>query len=216
MPDRKSHQPAYRHYKPKNLAVVRIDGRDHYLGRYDSPESRQRYYELLAKREREPAVTKIATLPPVEPSTESEDPGEVTVTMLVVAFWKWAQKRYRKSDGTPTREAGNYKPVIKRLRRKYGKLPVAKFGSRRLLAFRDGLISATSAKTKTKLTRSTINAMIRKVQVIFRWGVSRELVPIKVLQRLETLVPLQENEGGRETSGSRGAVEWALVEKTIP
>jgi hypothetical protein len=29
--------PKYRHYKPKDLAVVRIDGRDYYLGKYDSP-----------------------------------------------------------------------------------------------------------------------------------------------------------------------------------
>ena len=26
------HVPKYPHYKPKNLGVVRIDGRDHYLG----------------------------------------------------------------------------------------------------------------------------------------------------------------------------------------
>jgi uncharacterized OB-fold protein len=35
--------PKYRHYKPKNLAVVRIDGKDHYLGDYDSPESWERW-----------------------------------------------------------------------------------------------------------------------------------------------------------------------------
>ena len=29
--------PQYRHYKPKDLGVVRIYGRDHYLGKYDSP-----------------------------------------------------------------------------------------------------------------------------------------------------------------------------------
>ena len=31
--------PKYRQYRPKNLAVGRIDGRDFYLGRFDSPES---------------------------------------------------------------------------------------------------------------------------------------------------------------------------------
>lgn len=40
MPDRNiSRLPNYRHHKPKNLAVVRIDGKDHYLGSYGSPES---------------------------------------------------------------------------------------------------------------------------------------------------------------------------------
>ncbi len=41
--------PKYRHYKPKNLGVVRIDGRDHYLGRFGSPESREKYCKLIAE-----------------------------------------------------------------------------------------------------------------------------------------------------------------------
>jgi hypothetical protein len=28
--------PKYRHYRPKDLAVVRLDGKNHYLGKYDS------------------------------------------------------------------------------------------------------------------------------------------------------------------------------------
>ncbi len=32
MPADPLRDPKYRHYKPKDLAVVRIDGRDHYLG----------------------------------------------------------------------------------------------------------------------------------------------------------------------------------------
>ncbi len=42
--------PKYRHYKPKDLAVVRIDGKDHYLGKHGSPESWERYHRLLAER----------------------------------------------------------------------------------------------------------------------------------------------------------------------
>jgi len=37
MPPRRRRVPKYRHYKPKNLAVVRIEGRDHYLGKCDPP-----------------------------------------------------------------------------------------------------------------------------------------------------------------------------------
>ena len=33
MPASTPHLPKYRHYKPKDLAVVRIDGKDHYLGK---------------------------------------------------------------------------------------------------------------------------------------------------------------------------------------
>ena len=41
--------PKYRHYSPKNLGVVRIDGKEHYLGRYDSPESREKHQRLMAE-----------------------------------------------------------------------------------------------------------------------------------------------------------------------
>ena len=44
-----SHLPKFRHYKPKNLAIVRIGGKDHYLGRHGSPESREVYRRVLAE-----------------------------------------------------------------------------------------------------------------------------------------------------------------------
>src|SRR5579864_9441001 len=44
------HTPKYRHYKPKNLGVVRIDGRDHYLGKFGTPESYEKYHRILAER----------------------------------------------------------------------------------------------------------------------------------------------------------------------
>jgi hypothetical protein len=40
--------PRYCCNKAKGLAFVKLNGRRHYLGAYDSPESRQRYDELLA------------------------------------------------------------------------------------------------------------------------------------------------------------------------
>src|SRR5271157_4571122 len=41
--------PAYRHHKPSGQAVVTLDGRDIYLGRYGSPESRAEFDRLLAE-----------------------------------------------------------------------------------------------------------------------------------------------------------------------
>ena len=48
-PKNRHDDPKYRHYKPKGLAVVRVDGRDVYLGRYESPESWEKYYRVLAE-----------------------------------------------------------------------------------------------------------------------------------------------------------------------
>ncbi len=41
--------PSYRHHKPSNQAVVTLNGRDIYLGRYGSPESRAEFDRLLAE-----------------------------------------------------------------------------------------------------------------------------------------------------------------------
>src|SRR5262245_18791543 len=38
--------PSYRHHKPSGQAVVTQDGRDIYLGRYGSPESRKWFQRL--------------------------------------------------------------------------------------------------------------------------------------------------------------------------
>ncbi len=43
MSDRSSRQPKYRHSKSKNLAVVRLDGKDGDLGRFNTPESWEKY-----------------------------------------------------------------------------------------------------------------------------------------------------------------------------
>jgi hypothetical protein len=51
--------PSYRLYKRTGQAVVTLDGHDHYLGPYGSPESRKAYNRLieawLARQEQMPA-----------------------------------------------------------------------------------------------------------------------------------------------------------------
>jgi hypothetical protein len=44
---RKGAIPTYRLHKARNCAVVTIDGRDHYLGPFDSPSSKQKYAPLI-------------------------------------------------------------------------------------------------------------------------------------------------------------------------
>jgi hypothetical protein len=80
--------PKYRHYKPKDLAVVRIDGRDHYLGRFGSEESREKYRRLVA-----------AWLggQPTPSSTTGPGPAgaaDPTVAELLLAYRKFADGFY--------------------------------------------------------------------------------------------------------------------------
>ena len=94
MSTRPSRPPKYRHYKPKNLAVVRIDGHDHYLGKYGSPESHERYERLIAEwrltrqsNQRAPRSAAVST-----------------VNELLLVFMRHAEQRYVKK---PSKRLGH-------------------------------------------------------------------------------------------------------------
>ena len=82
MPDRILRTPQYRHDKPKDLAVVRIDGRDVYLGKYSSPESHEKYWRVVAEWNLTGALpapsAPPATAPAEVPPTVSELIGEAS------------------------------------------------------------------------------------------------------------------------------------------
>jgi len=91
----KKSAPAYRLNKPSGQVRTIIDGFHIYLGRYNSPESRQKYARLLAGAET-PAVS------------DSREPcNNPTVVLLVsellVKYLEFAQMYYS-SEGKPTKE----------------------------------------------------------------------------------------------------------------
>ena len=49
MPRRAGKIPSYCRHRASGRAVVRIDGKDHYLGPYGSPESHEEYERLIAE-----------------------------------------------------------------------------------------------------------------------------------------------------------------------
>ena len=99
--------PKYRHYKPKNLGMVVIDGHAHYLGKYDSPESRERYHRLIA--EFHAGRHAPATAHP--PRTASG----LTVNELILAYVRFVDRYYVK-DGRPTVEPTNIRLVLRIVR----------------------------------------------------------------------------------------------------
>ena len=94
---RKPSQPSYRFHKARNCAVVTIDGKNHYLGPWQSPESHEKYAALIAEWQRNGG-----TLP--APVTDSgESPATLTVSDLILAYFKFAQTHYVKHS-EPTSE----------------------------------------------------------------------------------------------------------------
>ena len=168
-----SRLPKYRHYRPKNLAVVRINGKDHYLGRYDSPESRDNYRRVLAEW-----LAKGRTDREVPDQRAGPDSG-LTVNELILAYVRFVDGYYVK-NGRPTVEPTNVRLVMSLVRQLYGRSPASSFGPLALKAVRAEMIRAGNC-------RSEINCRVGQIVRMFKWDVSEELVPPSVYEALRTV-----------------------------
>jgi len=89
--ERKLRTPSYRRHKPTGRAVVTLNGRDFYLGKWDTKASRQEYDRLIGDW-----LARGRRLP------DAEEQQQFTVAELCAAYWRYAKGYYRK-DGQPTR-----------------------------------------------------------------------------------------------------------------
>jgi hypothetical protein len=83
MPSKARKTPAYRLHKPTGQAVVRLKGKDHYLGRHDLPGSHERYNRVIADWHARDCA-------PEPVRTSSPDAGAETgpsVAAEILAFW---------------------------------------------------------------------------------------------------------------------------------
>jgi hypothetical protein len=182
--------PKYRHYRPKNLAVVRIDGHDLYLGTYNSPESREKYYRLLAEHAATGGVAPITARPHEEPA----DAGP-TVAALLLAYYRFAETYYRRDDGTPTGELENLRLAFRPIEKLYGSTPARAFGPMALKTVRQDMVAS-------QLARRTVNQRIARIVRAYKWGVENELIPADVHHALKAVPGLKRGRSGAKESKS--------------
>lgn len=188
---RRSALPKYRHHKATGRAVVRLDGRDFYLGRFGSPESREAYARMLSDHAagRSPGATRAA--------------GGPTVAELVDAFQVHAARHY-----TGSNEAANYAPVQRLLLEFNASTPTADFGPRDLKRIRERLVADGAA-------RSGINRSMVRLRTMFRWAVAEGLAPATVASALAMVRGLRAGELGAREAAPIRPVARELVESTL-
>lgn len=189
--------PSYRLHRPTGQAITTVrsaDGsrKDIYLGRYNSPESKQEYTRIISELKANGSA----------PTTFSRS-ADLTVNELILQFTRHAERYYRNDDGTPSRELKEYRHSLIELRELYGHTIVREFGPLAIKAIREVMMSGKrSRKVRLKnpktgrhtyalrsmaiggLSRGVINQRISRIKRMFRWGVENELVPPHVYQGL--------------------------------
>ncbi len=192
--------PSYRHYRPKNLAVVRIDGQDRYLGQYDSPKSWQKYHQLIAEWLAGDAV-------PLQDFSPDQATG-LKIKKLVLLYDQHAEKYYVKNGRTTTEFIG-IREAAKRLLRLYAETDVVDFGPKALKLVRDELI-------RDGHCRRGVNQNIGRIKRMFKWGVEQEIVPVTVFQALLAVVGLRKGRSSARESEPVRPVDDTLIDNTLP
>jgi site-specific recombinase XerD len=190
--------PSYCHHKASGQAVVRIDGKDYYLGKHDSPESRAEYDRLMSEwlgNGRRLAAPTTA--------------DSLTVAELLLSYWRWAEQNYRTADGNPSPELDDMRYALRSLRALYGHTPAAKFGPLALRTVQEHM-------AKSGLSRGVVNDRTSRIKRVFRWAASFEVLPAAVYEALRTVPGLRRGRTEAPETEPVGPVAVEVVEATLP
>jgi integrase len=188
--------PKYRRHKASNQAVVSLAGKEVYLGRWRSKESKQEYARIVNEyvaRDRQP------------PPAAKE---EITVVELAAFYWSHC-KRFYVRDGVATTEQRSIKDALKLVKELYGRTPAVAFGPLSLEAVREAMVAKD-------WSRNTVNCRSDRVRRMFKWGVSKELIPVTVYQALAAVDRLKRGRTTARESAGVQPVADAIVQRTLP
>ena len=189
--------PSYLFHRPTGQARVRWQGRDYYLGMYGSPESKQRYSQIVAE---------ITASGSVAPSTSAH----ITVAELVERYDAAMQIRYARSKPSVAKPAlGKIKRVLGLVVSLYGSTPAAEFGPVKLAAVRAEMV-------KLKWCRKYVNKSVDEVRRCWRWACgTQELVPGETVHKLEAFPSLRRGESSAPESDKVRPVPEADLTATL-
>lgn len=188
----KKRKPSYLLHQRSGQARVRIDGKDHYLGEFDSPESRDRYDELIREW------------------TLAQDVSAITLTVdeLCLRFMDHAESYYVK-NGKPTSEVNNFRIALRPLIKLFEADRARDFSPRKLLAVREAMIEAGCVRT-------SINRQVGRIKRLFRWATENEYVPPCVITGLDAVSGLRAGRSGAVESEPVKPVPEQFVDAVRP
>ena len=189
MPRLVNRLPKYSLHKPSGQAKVRYGGKDKYLGKYGSPESKEAYARF------------IASIPKPGDSDQpaAAAPGVVLMVGECVALFHAHTRVYYARDGVPTGEHTTIRYALRPLTSRFDDLPVTEFGPKKLKLVREDMIGLG-------WSRSTINKAVNRIKLCFAWAASEELISPHIAMGLKTVPGIQKNRtAAREKAPDRAS-----------
>lgn len=195
--------PTYCLHKASGQAIVRVRGKDYYLGVHGSEKSLAEYRRVLAENGffTTSPHAKAAPLPFPRQS-------DVTINELLLAFWEHVQRYYVNPDGSPGGEQTNFRAALRFLRELYGHTIATEFGPLALKAVRQRMIDAGHART-------FINHNIARIRMFFKWAAAEEAIPASIYQALQTVAGLRHGRTSARESDPVRPVPLETVEATL-
>lgn len=203
MPRKSGRVPSYCHHKASGRAVVRIDGRDHYLGPYGSDESHAAYERLIAEwraRRVEQQSERKALVAVRDPS--------LTVAEVILRYREFAAGYYVK-DGKPSKEFTEMGYALKPVRELYGTTLACEFGPLELRAVQQHMI-------EVGLSRGVINNRVNRIKRFCKWAVSEAIVPPAVYEGVRAVAGLKKGRTAARETDPVTPVADADIDAAIP
>ena len=157
--------PGYLHHKKSGQAMVVLQGKTIYLGKYKSKSSREEYERVIGDY-----LANGKKLPPTRSQTE------ITIEEAVLLFLEYAKKHYTK-NGKVTSTFTNYRESLCILTKHYASCGVSDFGPVSLIFLRDKMLHEGFIDKKEErqvYARKTINDRVASIVAMFRWLVVRQ------------------------------------------
>lgn len=188
--------PTCTKHKATGQAVVRLNGKDHYLGKYGSAAAKQKYNQLISEW--------------LAGGRQLDANGTgPTVNDIILAYWQRCKEYYRDRNGELTGEADLVRLACRPLKELYGRTPAREFGPLAMKAVRQKLIGAD-------LSRNYVNSSIARLKRMFKWAVENELVPPSIHHGLSAVAGLRRGRSDARETAPVKPVPEAFIAAVLP
>lgn len=198
--------PSYRRHS-SGQARVTINGQDHLLGPYGSPESKEAYGRVIAEYN---ASQRSASFGKV--------PGNLLIEDVLLAYIRHAKVYYSAST-----EYANLKLAVRPILELYGNSPAAAFGAKEYRAIRQWWLEPagqTTAEQKSELrrrerSRQYVNKQMKRTLRIIKWAVGEGMMSPESYMAIKCVEPLRRGRCSAREAKKITCVPVDLIERTI-